>query len=151
MDENDEKAKREGGIDFGDVAGGRDANINLEHVAGRDIVTSYHYYGMGAEQKDEDVARPLRLPDGLPEVGDLPEGSRVLHRYNRFFVGREEELKELARLLQAGQTAAIGEVAGITGLGGVGKSQLAVAVVYRYGRFFPGGGVLGEYGQPGGD
>ena len=35
--------------------------------------------------------------------------------------------------------AAIGEVAGITGLGGVGKSQLAVALVYRYGRFFPGG------------
>ena len=51
---------------------------------------------------DDEKGKGLVLPNELPEVGDLPAGSRVVHRYNRFFVGREEELLELAGLLQRG-------------------------------------------------
>ena len=35
--------------------------------------------------------------------------------------------------------AAVGQSAAVTGLGGIGKSQLACEFVYRYGRFFAGG------------
>ncbi len=148
MGTEESKGKREGGIDIGDVGSGRDTNINFDHVAGRDIVTHYHYQSPPLEQKTEEVAQPLKLPVDLPEVGDLPFGSRMVHRYNRFFVGRETELQALARLLEAGTTAAIGEVAGITGMGGVGKSQLAIALAYHYGRFFPGGVYWVSFANP---
>ena len=54
---------------------------------------------------------------------------------NALFVGREEDLKALARALKAGGTAAVGQVATVTGLGGIGKTQLASEFVYRYGQY----------------
>ncbi len=61
---------------------------------------------------------------------------------NADFVGRAEELRTLARLLCDGGDAAavaVGQIAAATGLGGIGKTQLAVAFVHRYGHRFPGG------------
>ena len=55
------------------------------------------------------------------------------------FVGRETALLQLATLLQDGDTAAIGQIAAATGLGGIGKTQLASEFVHRYGQFFAGG------------
>ena len=57
---------------------------------------------------------------------------------NNLFVGRRDELKELARALREGP-AAIGQVATVTGMGGIGKTQLASAFVHRYGQYFEGG------------
>lgn len=81
------------------------------------------------------------LPDEIPEPGLLPPGSRMPLSRNPLFVGREEDLRTLARHLKAGETAFISQVetAAATGLGGVGKTQLACEFVYRYGRFFAGG------------
>jgi tetratricopeptide (TPR) repeat protein len=76
-----------------------------------------------------------------PSPGPLPAGSRMPLSSNPLFVGREEDLRTLARQLKAGETSAVGqvEVAAATGLGGIGKTQLASEFVYRYGRFFAGG------------
>jgi len=54
---------------------------------------------------------------------------------NPLFVGREDVLKALAGVLKGGLTAAV------TGLGGIGKTQLATEFVHRYGQYF-GGGVF---------
>lgn len=82
---------------------------------------------------------PLKFdPDILSARGDIPAGSRFFYRANPVFTGREPELMALARTLQQGQAALIGEaVSAVTGLGGVGKSQLAVEFVHRYGRYQP--------------
>jgi tetratricopeptide (TPR) repeat protein len=53
-------------------------------------------------------------------------------------VGRESELRALAASLKEGGTTAITPVAA-TGWGGVGKTQLAVEFVHRYGQYFAGG------------
>lgn len=47
----------------------------------------------------------------------------------------------MARQLRAGETSAVSQVqiAAATGLGGIGKTQLASELVHRYGRFFAGG------------
>jgi tetratricopeptide (TPR) repeat protein len=54
-------------------------------------------------------------------------------RHNPLFVARDGELKTLAQVLQANQTVVI------TGLGGVGKTQLAIEFVHAYGSYFAGG------------
>ncbi|HKI00405.1 MAG TPA: tetratricopeptide repeat protein [Thermoanaerobaculia bacterium] len=79
--------------------------------------------------------------DEIPDPGPLPAGSRMPLSRNRLFVGRQEDLLALARQLKVGTTSAVGEVetAAATGLGGIGKTQLASELVHRYGRFFAGG------------
>lgn len=78
---------------------------------------------------------------GIPEPAPLPPGSRVPYQRNPKFVGRDEELRAIAAALIAGSTAAIAQsgTAAATGLGGIGKTQLAIEFVHRYGQFYPGG------------
>ena len=87
--------------------------------------------------------KPPELPAAcdLPNRGDLPPGSQLPFSPNAVFTGREEHLLRLAEALLFSDTKGVGitqEVAVATGLGGVGKSQLAVEFCYRYGRFFYG-------------
>ena len=78
--------------------------------------------------------------DALPDRGPLPAGSRMPLAPNPLFVGRGDELVHVAAALRGGDTTvALGHVVASTGLGGLGKTQLAVEVVHRYGRFFAGG------------
>lgn len=77
--------------------------------------------------------------DELPEHHGLPSGSVMPWRRNRFFVGREPDLRVLARQLKENGTAAVGQSPVVTGLGGQGKTQLAVEFAYRYGHWFKGG------------
>jgi tetratricopeptide (TPR) repeat protein/transcriptional regulator with XRE-family HTH domain len=74
----------------------------------------------------------------LSDSGSLPPGSRVLFHRNASFTGRVEALKTLARALLHRQAAETSLVHSIQGIGGVGKTQLAVEFVYRYGRYFQG-------------
>lgn len=89
-----------------------------------------------AKQKLESL--PL---EAIPDVVDeLPHGSRSpSFGANAIFVGREEELRTLAGTLTAGTGPTRSTIAGIAGLGGVGKTQLAGEFVYRYGQYFEGG------------
>ena len=78
--------------------------------------------------------------DVLPARALLPSGSRMPLGPNPLFVGRGDELLEVAAALKgADATVALGQVVASTGLGGLGKTQLAVELVHRYGRFFEGG------------
>jgi tetratricopeptide (TPR) repeat protein len=69
----------------------------------------------------------------------LPAGSRMPMARNPQFVGRADDLRKLAEALQVGNTATAGQVAAVTGLGGIGKTQLAVEFVHLHGQFFTGG------------
>jgi tetratricopeptide (TPR) repeat protein len=69
----------------------------------------------------------------IPERAVLPPGSRMLLSPNLLFVGRQDNLRALATALKVGGTAAV------TGLGGVGKTQLASEFAHRYGQYFAGG------------
>jgi tetratricopeptide (TPR) repeat protein len=85
-----------------------------------------------------EAARLLaELPlDRIPDPAPLPPGSRMPLSPNPLFVGREQDLKDIATALKAGTTSVI---AAATGMGGVGKTQLASEFVHRYGHYFIGG------------
>jgi len=75
----------------------------------------------------------------LPPHAPLPTGSRMPLAPNPLFVGRGNDLLQVAAALRGGDTTvALGEVVASTALGGLGKTQLAVELVHRYGRFFAG-------------
>ena len=83
----------------------------------------------------------LPKPDELPEPGLLPPGSRMPFTRNAVFTGREDDLRALAERLLIKPTeegVGISEATAATGMGGLGKTQLAVELCYRYGRYFQG-------------
>jgi tetratricopeptide (TPR) repeat protein len=83
-------------------------------------------------------SQPL-FPGELPERGHPPPGYRVPFSPNAVFTGRQEYLTDLADiLLHPGKDSAADAGVVVIGIGGVGKSQLAVEFCYRYGRFFQG-------------
>jgi hypothetical protein len=61
---------------------------------------------------------------------DFPTIWNVSFPRNIFFIGREDLLTQLHTQLQQGRRAALSQA--ISGLGGVGKTQLAVEYAYRY-------------------
>jgi len=69
------------------------------------------------------LQRP-RFPGALPPIWNLP------HLRNPNFTGRESLLAQLRSALTSGQPAALTQA--IHGLGGVGKTQLALEYAYRH-------------------
>jgi hypothetical protein len=69
-------------------------------------------------------AETPRFPGALPGIWNVP------HRRNPNFTGREELLESLRAALTSDRTAAVTQA--ISGLGGVGKTQLAVEYAYRH-------------------
>ena len=56
----------------------------------------------------------------------------VPYRRNPFFTGREAILDHLYTVLKSSKTAALTQPQAISGLGGIGKTQIAVEYAYRY-------------------
>ncbi len=65
-------------------------------------------------------------------------GWRLPFTRNALFTGRVEPLLALARTLLHGGAGATLVTQAVHGMGGVGKTQLAVEFAYRYGRYFRG-------------
>ncbi len=78
--------------------------------------------------------------DTIPVPAPLPPASiPPPFKPNPMFVGREEEMRALAAALKGGKDAVVSPVAAATGLGGIGKTQLAAEFAHRYGQYFLGG------------
>ncbi|EFO80190.1 TPR repeat-containing protein [Oscillochloris trichoides DG-6] len=91
------------------------------------------------------AAMPL---DDPPPHAPLPTPHRMPFSRNPHFVGRGDDLRWLAATLKGGATAAIGQIAAATGLGGVGKTNLATEFAHRYGQFFAGGVFWLSFADP---
>ena len=89
-----------------------------------------------AQTPDHPTPPPLPDPDTLPDPGPLPPGSRLPFQRNAVFTGRVEPLKALARALIHGESASTLVTQAVHGMGGIGKTQLAVEFAHRYGRYF---------------
>ena len=74
----------------------------------------------------------------VPDPGGPPAGSKPPpNPPNRLLVGREEDLKDLAARIKDDANGPPTVV--VSGIGGVGKTQLAGEFAHRYGRYFAGG------------
>jgi len=75
-------------------------------------------------------ARP-KSPTPLPRFpGTLPPIWNITQERNPYFTGRDQELTSLHSSLTQGHATALTQA--VKGLGGVGKSQLALEYAYRY-------------------
>jgi tetratricopeptide (TPR) repeat protein/nucleoside phosphorylase len=70
-------------------------------------------------------------PPSKDRAGPLPL-FMVPHSPNPFFTGRDDLLATLALALHAGQPTALSQPQALSGLGGVGKTQVAIAYTYRH-------------------
>jgi tetratricopeptide (TPR) repeat protein/transcriptional regulator with XRE-family HTH domain len=68
---------------------------------------------------------------GLVRRDEIPFWN-VPYRRNLFFTGREDLLEQLHTALNAEKTAAFTHPQALSGLGGVGKTQIAIEYTYRY-------------------
>ncbi len=77
----------------------------------------------GVQRVGDKPVKAPRVPGALPEIWNVP------HLRNPNFTGREQLLQELRTALTSGRAAAIVPIAG---LGGVGKTQLALEYAYLH-------------------
>lgn len=82
------------------------------------------------------ASMPIDYP---PDIAPLPTGSHMPMRRNPLFTGRTSDLAQLSTMILADGAAVIGQIAVATGLGGIGKTQLAAEFAHRYGQYFVGG------------
>jgi len=111
---------------------------------GRDVYGNVLIYHGGRPTPGGEPYVPPTPPDSdeLPPPGALPPGSRMPFPRNALFTGRGADLHALAQALSPSPTVSARQSALVTqavqGMGGVGKTQLAVEFAHRYGRFFHG-------------
>ncbi|MGZ3646343.1 MAG: DUF2225 domain-containing protein [Ktedonobacteraceae bacterium] len=75
---------------------------------------------------------PLLRNPGYPELCPLPPIWNVPLQRNPFFTGQEDLLSQLASMLQSEQKTALTQPHALNGLGGIGKTQLALEYAYRH-------------------
>lgn len=76
-----------------------------------------------AESQDLTLSTPLAP---FPRIWNIP------YARNWVFTGRERVLTQLAESLQTGRPTALSQPQAISGLGGIGKTQIAVEYAYQY-------------------
>jgi tetratricopeptide (TPR) repeat protein len=83
------------------------------------------------EERNEEIASFSDAPDSHASFLNLPIWYVPLRR-NPFFTGREEILVHLYNELRNNKAAALTQAQAISGLGGIGKTQIASEYAYRY-------------------
>ena len=84
--------------------------------------------------------------DTIPNPALLPQGSRMPYVVNPHFVGQEHNMITLAAAFKHANATV--KIAAATGIGGIGKTQLASEFVHRYGQFFAGGVYWLSFADP---
>jgi len=87
-----------------------------------------------------DIAAGIRrvIVEELPQLtasaprAALPKIWNVPYPRNPFFLGRDAELLQVRQNLRTSQATALSQPQAISGLGGIGKTQLALEYAYRY-------------------
>ena len=87
------------------------------------------------KQLPTDDQSAIPAPDSF-STSARPIPHRMVLRPTELFTGRDADLRSLAMRIQSPSDDG---VVVITGMGGVGKTQLAVEFAHRYGRYFAGG------------
>jgi len=114
------------------------AGTELDRKAKRHADLLNEFFGFGS-RRGEPAHLALGIqpqpptPGSIPEPGPLPT-CRMRLRHNPSFVGRRTELLALSQLLYTRGICFL-----VTGIGGVGKTQLACSFVHRFGRYFTDG------------
>ncbi len=80
----------------------------------------------------------FQTPPSPTQPGDLPLGSYLPIQPNPFFTGREAELAQLAASLLSEDGGVIINQQALVGMGGLGKTQLAVQFAWKHGHRFAG-------------
>jgi tetratricopeptide (TPR) repeat protein/transcriptional regulator with XRE-family HTH domain len=83
-------------------------------------------------ESSEEHSEPVSTLSGTPDSIPPPPTWNVPYRRNPFFTGREEILAHLYTALRSSKAAALTQTQAISGLGGIGKTQIAVEYAYRY-------------------
>lgn len=87
------------------------------------------------EGSSEEVFSSIPVVDSpLPTTHFLH--SNVPYRRNPYFTGRKIILERLHNALNSNEAVALTQAQAISGLGGVGKTQIAIEYVYRYGHHY---------------
>jgi hypothetical protein len=95
----------------------------VEHLARRDRLPELLH-------ELQQVRPTLLWPDLATVVSQTNRLHQIPHPQNPNFTGREAILQQVAETLAAGQTAVVTQT--IAGLGGVGKTQVALAYCYGH-------------------
>ncbi len=106
--------------------------VGLDEAAAKTALLDGIKRGRGkpATEPSFPAAAPRSVPVKPRFPGTLPSIWNVPHHRNPNFTGREEILLSVRDLLTSGSPAALTQA--MTGLGGVGKTSLALEYVYRY-------------------
>ena len=92
-----------------------------------------HLYLHSDETEQLLIAARLQQPtEGAPPTGDAKSVWSVPHQRNPFFTGREDLLELLWERLHATNAAALSQPQAMSGLGGIGKTQIALEYAYRH-------------------
>ncbi len=70
--------------------------------------------------------------DGSPLSPSSKRVWNIPYQHNPFFIGRKELLSRLRKQLRKGQKAALSQPQAMCGLGGIGKTQIAVQYAYEH-------------------
>lgn len=105
----------------------------LSELFGKSIQELGLIHEYNVEQRENAPDVPDTPPSLLSRESTLPLPIwHVPYRRNPFFTGREEILAHLYAALKKSKTASLTQAQAVSGLGGIGKTQIAIEYAYRY-------------------
>jgi tetratricopeptide (TPR) repeat protein len=104
-----------------------------EHVVGVKLIIPMDVNGKKENFPQDQVTKKTDIPESevLPSPS-YPSIWHVPYQRNPFFTGREDVLNQLHRALHTDTAIALSQPIGISGLGGIGKTQTALEYAYLY-------------------